>query len=58
MGMVRVGMFVAMIDPDESPAILAQGVYEVLFNVVFGFGLAFVALYGFAAVRLLAKKDI
>lgn len=41
----------------EAGAVMAQGVFEVLFNVIFGFGLAFLALFGYAAVRLVAAGE-
>lgn len=40
----------------NASAVMAQGVFEVLFNVVFGFGFAFLALFGYLAVRLAAGE--
>jgi len=40
-----------------TAALLAQGVYEVLYNVSFGFGFAFLAAFGLAAVALVARRD-
>lgn len=42
----------------ESPTYaLAQGSFEVLFNVAFGFMFAFLAVFGFATMRLVAAKE-
>jgi hypothetical protein len=41
----------------EAGAVMAQGVFEVLFNVIFGFGLAFLALLGYLSVRLVAATE-
>jgi len=42
----------------ESPTYaLAQGSFEVLFNVAFGFMFAFLAVFGFATMRLVASRE-
>jgi hypothetical protein len=42
----------------ESPTYaLAQGSFEVLFNVAFGFMFAFLAVFGFATMRLAASRE-
>ncbi|MGD8719539.1 MAG: hypothetical protein PVH29_12060 [Candidatus Zixiibacteriota bacterium] len=56
LGMVNVHRAAVAAGPTAG-AIMAQGVFEVLFNVIFGFGFAFLALFGFAALRLVAAQD-
>jgi len=56
-GMTRIARSAAGAGGDAAAAdILAQGTYEVLYNVVFGFAFAFLALFGYAAVRLIADR--
>jgi CHASE2 domain-containing sensor protein len=55
LGMVNVHRAVAAAGLSAG-AVMAQGVFEVLFNVIFGFGFAFLALFGFAALRLIAAE--
>ncbi len=40
----------------DAGAVMAQGVFEVLFNVAFGFMFAWLAFFGYATVRLAAKQ--
>jgi len=56
MGMVNIYHAVAPAPPPQAQALLAQGVFEVLFNLTFGFAFAFVALFGYATTRLLAGR--
>ena len=39
-------------------AVMAQGVFEVLFNVAFSFMFAWLAFFGYATMRLVAAKEI
>jgi hypothetical protein len=41
----------------DAGAVMAQGAFEVLFNVAFGFMFAFLAVFGFATMRLVAARD-
>jgi hypothetical protein len=41
----------------DAGAVMAQGAFEVLFNVAFGFMFAFLAVFGFATMRLAAARD-
>ena len=41
----------------DAGAVMAQGVFEVLFNVAFGFTFAWLALFGYATMRLVATKE-
>jgi hypothetical protein len=42
----------------ESPTYaLSQGAFEVLFNVAFGFMFAWLAVFGFATMRLVASRE-
>ena len=41
----------------SAGAVMAQGVFEVLFNVAFGFMFAWLAVFGFATMRLVASKE-
>jgi len=38
-------------------AVMAEGAFEVLFNVAFGFMFAWLALFGYATMRLAAAKE-
>ncbi|UCH78610.1 MAG: hypothetical protein JSU81_01275 [Candidatus Coatesbacteria bacterium] len=40
----------------DASAVLAQGVFEVTFSIVFGFMFAWLALFGYATVRLAARQ--
>jgi hypothetical protein len=40
----------------EAAALMAQGMFEVSFNTLFGFFFAFLALFGFLSVRLISRK--
>ncbi len=59
MGLTNIAAAAAGAGGDAAAAdVMAQGVYEVLYNVAFGFAFAFLALFGYAAVRLVAShKD-
>jgi hypothetical protein len=41
----------------EAADVMAEGAFEVLFNVAFGFMFAWLALFGYATVRLAAAKE-
>jgi hypothetical protein len=41
----------------NAAAVMAQGVFEVTFSIIFGFMFAWLALFGYATVRLLAAKE-
>ncbi len=41
----------------DAGAVMAQGVFEVLFNVAFGFMFAWLAVFGFATMRLVAARE-
>lgn len=41
----------------DAGAVMAQGAFEVLFNVAFNFMFAWLAFFGFASMRLVAAKE-
>gem|GEM_PF-2484802 len=41
----------------DAGAVMAQGVFEVLFNVAFSFMFAWLAIFGFATMRVVAAKE-
>jgi hypothetical protein len=41
----------------DAGAVMAQGAFEVLFNVAFGFAFAWLALFGYATMRLAASRE-
>lgn len=41
----------------DAGAVMAQGVFEVLFNVAFSFTFAWLAVFGFASMRLVAARE-
>jgi hypothetical protein len=41
----------------DAGAVMAEGVFEVLFNVAFGFMFAWLAVFGFATMRIAAAKE-
>ncbi len=55
-GLVNVHRAAAAAGSDAG-AVMAQGVFEVLFNVAFGFMFAWLAVFGFATMRLVASKE-
>jgi hypothetical protein len=55
-GMVKVYRAAAAAGVDAG-AVMAQGVFEVLFNVAFGFTFAWLALFGYATMRLAASRE-
>ena len=55
-GLVNVHRAAAAAGADAG-AVMAQGTFEVLFNVAFGFMFAFLAVFGFATMRLVASRD-
>jgi hypothetical protein len=55
-GMVNVYRAAAAAGTDAG-AVMAQGVFEVLFNVAFGFTFAWLAIFGFATMRLVAARE-
>jgi len=42
----------------DAGAVMAQGVFEVLFNVVFSFMFAWLAFFGYATMRLVAAREV
>lgn len=56
-GLVNVHRAAAQGVGPEAGAIMAQGVFEVLFNVAFGFMFACLAIFGFATMRIVAAKE-
>jgi hypothetical protein len=55
-GLANVHRAAAAAGPDAG-AVMAQGVFEVLFNVAFGFMFAWLAFFGFASMRLVAARE-
>ena len=41
----------------DAGAVMAQGVFEALFNAAFSFMFAFLAVFGFASMRLVAARE-
>jgi hypothetical protein len=41
----------------EAGAVMAQGAFEVLFNVAFSFMFAWLAFFGYATMRLVAARE-
>jgi hypothetical protein len=56
-GLVNVHRAAAQGVGPEAGAIIAQGAFEVLFNVAFSFMFAWLALFGYATMRLAAAKE-
>ncbi len=55
-GLVNVHRAAAAAGADAG-AVMAQGVFEVLFNVAFSFAFAWLALFGYATMRLVAARE-
>ncbi len=56
-GLVNVHRAAAAAGADAG-AVMAEGAFEVLFNVAFGFMFAWLALFGYATMRLVAAKEV
>ena len=55
-GLHNVWAYSAAVPPPEMPAVMAQGMFEVSFNFLFGFFFALLALFGFLSVKLITHK--
>jgi len=55
-GLHNIWAHLGMVPPPEAPAIMAQGLFEVSFNFLFGFFFALLAIFAFLSVKLITHK--
>ncbi|MCP4229799.1 MAG: hypothetical protein GY771_06585 [bacterium] len=55
-GLHNIWAYLGTVPPMEASGIMAQGLFEVSFNFLFGFFFALLALFGFLSVKLLTHK--
>ena len=55
-GLHNIWAYLGTVPPVEASAIMAQGLFEVSFNLLFGFFFALLALFGFLSVKLITHK--
>jgi len=55
-GLHNIQAYLGTVPPIEASALMAQGLFEVSFNFLFGFFFALLALFGFLSVKLITQK--
>jgi hypothetical protein len=55
-GLHNILAYSAAVPPPEIPAVMAQGMFEVSFNSLFGFFFALLAIFSFLSVKSIAHK--
>ena len=55
-GLHNIWAYSAAVPPMEAPAVMAHGLFEVIFNFLFGFFFGLLALFGFLSVKLITHK--
>lgn len=56
-GLHNIMAYSAAVSPPEMLAVMAQGMFEVSFNFLFGFFFALLAIFGFLSVKLITHKN-
>ncbi len=55
-GLHNIWAYSAAVPAMEAPAVMAQGLFEVSFNFIFGFFFALLAIFAFLSVKLITYK--